>query len=157
MCFYKCTGFRVDLLSQHCLEMIPIGGMSRGLLFVPALYRCSSLTRHCPPPQDNHRGLAIGLLKSPRGELFVMSEVPLYREHQLLPENLQIPGFGFRVSVFGFRISGVGCRVSGFGFRVSSFGFQVEGFEYRVSVGSGVSGFGFWVSGFGFRVSDFGF
>ena len=41
-------------------------------------YRGASLIRNCPPPQDHCRSLGIGLMKGPRGLLFLMSEVPLY-------------------------------------------------------------------------------
>ena len=47
----------------------------------PYLYRGASLIRNCPPPPDHHRALGIVLLKGPRGVLFLMSEVPLYRMH----------------------------------------------------------------------------
>ena len=42
-------------------------------------YRGTSFIRTPPPPQDHHRALDTGLLKGPRGRLFLMGQVPLYK------------------------------------------------------------------------------
>ena len=44
-------------------------------------YRGTSLIRNSPPPSDHRRaqGKHVVLLQSPRGALFLMREVPLYR------------------------------------------------------------------------------
>ena len=40
-------------------------------------FKGTLLIRKRPPPYDHHRSLGIGLLWSPTGGLFLMSEVPL--------------------------------------------------------------------------------
>jgi len=51
---------------------------------IPTVYRDSSLIRNTPPPEGHHAALDIVLLLGPRGALFLMSEVPLYRDSSLI-------------------------------------------------------------------------
>ena len=50
--------------------------------------RGTSLIRNSPPPQDPPRTLGIGLLKGPKGRMFLMSAVPLYSQ----PTTLGVRG-----------------------------------------------------------------
>jgi len=58
---------------------VPAQGRCLSIVARKALYRGISLIRDINPLQGHHRALGIVLLQSPKGALFLMSEVSLYR------------------------------------------------------------------------------
>ena len=59
------------------------GAVARDQLPCHIAYRGTSRIRNSLPSQDHHRALGLVLLKSPRGALSLMSEVPLHEMREV--------------------------------------------------------------------------